>query len=157
MTRDTRGLSLLWATPESAAELARLHATLFEDAWSMESFQTLLADPGSMALQARLSDTPDIVGFLLARLIVDEVEILTLGVAADRQRHGIGRALVAGVARAALRAEAVRVHLEVAADNAAALALYGSQEFREINRRRGYYARRSGPPVDAVMMARELR
>jgi len=45
------------------------------------------------------------------------------------------------------------VMLEVRADNAAALALYGSTGYRVLTRRRGYY-RPDG--VDALVMRRTL-
>ena len=70
------------------------------------------------------------VGFVLAQLAADEAEILTIGVAKDWQRKGIGRRLVEGVARAAQRAEAKKLFLEVAADNDAAM---------ELRKKEGYF------------------
>jgi ribosomal-protein-alanine N-acetyltransferase len=48
------------------------------------------------------------------------------------------------------------MHLEVAADNAPALALYQRAGFETVGRRRGYYARIEGPAQDAVLMRRAL-
>jgi ribosomal-protein-alanine N-acetyltransferase len=69
---------------------------------------------------------------------------------------GIGRRMVEGLVRAVKRAEVRRLHLEVAADNAAALALYQRLGFAEVGRRKGYYVRKGRPPVDALLLALEL-
>ena len=46
--------------------------------------------------------------------------------------------------------------LEVAADNAAAQALYARAGFAESGRRRGYYRRPDGSGLDALVMQRAL-
>ena len=95
-------------------------------------------------------------GFLVGRLAANEAEILTFGVVADWQRHGVGRRLVEGMARAAKRAEAKRIFLEVTADNLPATVLYSRMGFRETGRRKGYYVRAGQPAVDALMLAMVL-
>ena len=149
---DYKHVSILWAAPEHAAELAELHGTLFPQPWDAASFQRLLGHPGSTAFLARMGQPPqpETVGFILGQLAADEAEILTLGVRADRQRHGIARRLVEAMARAAKKAEARRLHLEVGESNAAALALYKVLGFQETGRRKGYYERPGRPPEDAV-------
>ena len=81
--------------------------------------------------------------------MLDEAEIITLGVA--RKRQGIGRALLAeGLAR--LRAlGVVTLFLEVAVENEAAIALYAGFGFVESGRRRAYYENGG----DALMMRRD--
>ncbi len=96
------------------------------------------------------------VGFVMGQLAADEAEILSIGVAKDWQRKGIGRRLVDGLARAVARAEVKRVFLEVAADNAAALALYSRLGFTETGRRKGYYERKGKPPVDALRLTLDV-
>ncbi|MCC7252239.1 ribosomal protein S18-alanine N-acetyltransferase [Hyphomicrobium sp.] len=154
---DARYVSLLWAGPEHAAEIARLHGELFSPAWSEESVKALLDHPASTAFMAMVGGAPKTcVGFVLAQLAADEAEILTIGVAKDWQRKGIGRRLVEGVARAAQRAEAKKLYLEVAADNDAAMELYRRAGFLGTGLRRGYYARPGGAAVDAVTFALKL-
>jgi ribosomal-protein-alanine N-acetyltransferase len=62
-------------------------------------------------------------------------------------------AFATGDARARSAATA---HLEVAADNAAALALYDGAGYRRTGLRRGYYRRGDSTPIDAVLMAKAL-
>ena len=153
---DYRHTSILWASPEHAAELADLHTGLFDAPWDTAAFASLLSHPGSTAFLARVGAPPQTAGFILGQLAADEAEILTLGVGKDRQRHGIGRRLVEALARAAKRAEAHRLFLEVAEDNAPALSLYKVLGFQEVGRRKGYYQRAGGPAQDALTLALKL-
>jgi ribosomal-protein-alanine N-acetyltransferase len=153
---DYRYVSLLWAGPEHATDLARLHASLFEQAWDAASFVRSLSHPGSTAFLARIGAPPETVGFILGQLAADEAEILTLGVHNGHQRRGIGRQLVEALGRAAKKAEVRRLHLEVGQSNAAALGLYKGLGFQEVGRRQGYYARAGAPPEDALRLALTL-
>lgn len=154
---DPKYVSLLWAGPEHAQVIARLHGELFSPAWSEESVRALLDHPASTAFLAVVGGPPKIpIGFVMAQLVADEAEILSIGVAKDWQRKGLGRRLVEGVARAAQRAEAKTLYLEVAADNDSAMALYRRAGFLGTGLRRGYYARPGGEAVDAVTLALKL-
>jgi ribosomal-protein-alanine N-acetyltransferase len=154
---DPKYVSLLWAGPDQAADVARLHAELFSPAWSEDSVRALLDHPASTAFLAMVGGNPKTcVGFVMAQLAADEAEILSLGVAKDWQRKGIGKRLVEGVARAAQRAEAKKLFLEVAADNDAAMELYRRAGFLGTGLRRGYYERPGGVAVDAVTLALKL-
>ncbi|MFM2422580.1 MAG: hypothetical protein RL291_1110, partial [Pseudomonadota bacterium] len=112
--------------------------------------------PGSTAFVARTGNPQETVGFVVGQLAADEAELLTIAVVKDWQRSGLGRRLVDALARAAKKAEAKRLHLEVAEDNAAAIALYQQTGFVETGRRKGYYVRSGQPAVDAILMARML-
>ncbi len=154
---DPKYVSLLWAGPDQAAEVARLHAELFSPPWPEESVRGLLDHPASTAFLAMVGGVPKTcVGFVLAQLAADEAEILSVGVAKDWQGKGIGRRLIEGVARAAQRAEAKTLFLEVAADNDAAMELYRRVGFLGTGLRRGYYARPGGEAVDAVTLSLKL-
>ena len=154
---DPKYISLLWAGPDQAAEIARLHGQLFNPAWSEESVFAMLDHPASTAFLAVYSGPPRTsIGFVLAQLAADEAEILSIGVLPEWQRQGIGRRLVDGVARAVQRAEAKSLYLEVAADNDAALNLYSRAGFLGTGLRRGYYERPGSAPVDAVTLALRL-
>ena len=154
--RDIKQVSLLWAVPEHAKDIAGLHASLFDPAWDTASVARTLEHPGSTALIATTGFPKSLVGFVLGQLAADEAEILSIGVAPEWQRHGLGARLMDGLARAATRGLAKRLFLEVAADNPAAQALYAKLGFAEISRRKGYYERKGGPAVDAVVLSKTL-
>lgn len=130
------------------AQLA-LHAQV--QGWDAAALAQTLAPPLGRGW-VRVGEGGRLEGFLLARVVADEAELLLIVVAPPARRRGLGRALWAAF-EASLRADGVaRVFLEVAHDNAAALALYRGLDFEEAGRRPGYY--RSG--ADAVLMRRDL-
>jgi ribosomal-protein-alanine N-acetyltransferase len=130
-----------------------VHAAAFETPWSTAEFLNLLAGPGVFALMASEDDTP--LAFVLARVAADESEILTLAARPESRRRGLARALVNGAGEAARAAGARAMILEVAEDNAAALALYAALGFETVGRRAAYYAD-AGGRVDARVLRREL-
>ena len=150
---DQKYVSLLWAGPDRAAEVAALHAQLFDPSWSEDSIRTSLDHPASTAFIAFDGRTRQAVGFVMGQLASDEAEILSIGVAQEWQRHGLGRRMIEGLARAIERAEAKRLFLEVAADNDAAMGLYLGLGFTATGLRRGYYQRADGQAVDALTLA----
>lgn len=137
------------ATPDDAAALASLHAKSFAEPWDTAAMVALLEGEGVIALTA-----PD--GFILVRAVASEAEILTLAVDPAARRHGLGRALVEAGGQAAVNAGAESLFLEVAQDNAAALALYARCGFEPVGRRRGYYRRAGGEAVDALVLRQTL-
>jgi [ribosomal protein S18]-alanine N-acetyltransferase len=139
---------IILAGPAHAAVLAVIHAESFppEERWFVDAMAQQLSQPGVFGLIDPAG------GMVLARVAADEAEILTLAVVPSARLQGRGRALLEAVAvRAALRA-AVMVFLEVSTANAGALALYSAAGFREVGRRRRYYADGS----DALLMRRDL-
>ena len=153
---DAKHVSLLWAGPERAAEVAALHSDLFDPPWDEAAVRPLLDHPAATCLVAVVGNPKTPVGFVIGQLAADEAEILSIGVAKEWQRHGLGRRLIQGLARAAARAEAKTIHLEVAADNIPALVLYHHLGFKEAGRRKDYYERAEGGPVDALRLALAL-
>ena len=154
--RNINHVSMLWAAPERSAEIAALHKRLFYPAWDEAAVNSLLEHPASTSLVAVAGDPKVIVGFIIGQLAADEAEILSVGVAPAWQRAGLGKKLVEALIRAVRNGEAKRLFLEGAADNAGAIALYKSLNFKETGRRKGYYERVSGPPADALLFAIDL-
>lgn len=132
-----------------AERLAALHAAAFDAPWTAAAFADLLDQAGVLAVEE-----PD--GFVLMRAVADEAEVLTLAVRPDARGRGLGRRLLAGGVAQAEAQGAGRVFLEVAEDNAAALALYRRSGFAEAGRRPGYYARPDGSRRDALLFALNL-
>jgi ribosomal-protein-alanine N-acetyltransferase len=95
-------------------------------------------------------------GFILGRALAGEAEILTLAVAPTHRRRGLGRALLEAAMGVCGTLGAETMFLEVAADNAAAIALYEAAGFAPAGRRKAYYARPGRAAVDALVLRREL-
>ena len=136
--------------------LADLHALCFDEPWSAETVRHVLGTVGAFGLAGRVDGAEAPAGFALARMVLDECELLSLGVAPDRRRLGLGAALLdAAMARAAAFG-ARRFLLEVGVDNGAARRLYASRGMVEVGRRPGYYPRAGGKAMDAATMRGDL-
>ena len=138
---------------QEMAALAEIHSSAFDEAWDAASFARLLAMPGAFALVAVEKDGPR--GFVLARLGGGEAEIITIAVDPAARRKGLGRALMRRVAAEALARGAEAIFLEVAEDNAPAIALYERLGFEAVGRRPAYYNRPDGK-IAAISMKLDL-
>jgi len=136
-----------------AAVLAALHGDGAEGAWTAETFAGLLLLPGTFGYIAAARGAPQ--GFVLAR-VAAEAEILTISVVRGSRRRGLGDRLMRLAAGEAAGRGAARMFLEVAEDNAAALALYRALGFAEAGRRPGYYGKPGKPRTDALLMSLAL-
>jgi ribosomal-protein-alanine N-acetyltransferase len=154
--RNVKHASMLWAAPERAGEIAALHAKLFDPAWDEASVRSLLEHPAATSLVAVAGNPKEAIGFVIGQLAADEAEILSIGVAPNWQRFGLAAGLLEGLIRAARRGDAKRVFLEVAEDNAPAIALYRRLGFVEAGRRKRYYDRAGGEKIDALTLVLNL-
>jgi len=146
-------VSILWATPEHAARIAQLHSQLFDEAWSEKFIRDLQHDPACSLLLAADGRPDQIVGFVITRVVSDEAEILSIGVAQPYQRFGVGQRLVDAAVRVMANAEVTNLYLEVAADNEAGQALYKRTGFKQTGVRKDYYRRPNGGTSDALVLA----
>lgn len=133
-------------TPEA---LADLHGRVFPRGWSAADFAAFRDDPACV-LVTRTE------GFALARVVLDEAELLTIATAPDARRKGIARGLLSELLAQVTARGAGQIFLEVATDNAAARALYHAAGFAQAGRRAGYYPRPHGPAADALILRKPL-
>lgn len=124
--------------------LANLHKKCFpHKPWSADDF----ADLKKSGCEIIASQN----GFIVWRATCDEAEIITIGVAPDARRSGIAAAML-GIMEAYLKKSGVKhIFLEVAADNAPAIALYEQNGFVRIGVRPKYY-----DGVDAITMRKDI-
>ncbi len=105
------------------------------------------ARPDGVFLVAR--SRSGLVGFASARLLVDEVHVLRVTVAASWRRQGVGARLLEGLVAWARVVGARDVVLEVRESNEAARALYVRAGFLADGRRTNYY-----PAGEAALLLR---
>ena len=127
--------------------LATLHALCFitPRPWRADEFKNLLDTPGIFII------THD-HGFALGRIAGPEAELLTIAVHPDAQNAGMGRRLVADFSQHATSLGANDIFLEVAENNAAAIALYRKSGFVEVAKRGEYFKQTNGPALTALVM-----
>ncbi len=134
--------------------MAAVHAQAFDAPWTEADFDSLMRAPGVHALAESRDD--QVCGVILLRIAADEVEVLTLAVLPHYRRRGVARTLISFLDVLAAAKGVTRAFLEVAHDNAAAVALYTAAGFAQVGRRPGYYARKDGPAADALILSQDL-
>jgi len=155
MTQSHSSPTLRAAANSDAEAMSAVHASAFDAAWDAPAFRGLLDRPGSLAFVAIGHQDGAVLGFILGQVAADEVEVLSIAVTPSARRFGLGRQLLSALLEAAADRGVATLHLEVAADNVAALALYEAEGFAVSGRRKGYYVRATGR-ADAVLMSRAL-
>jgi ribosomal-protein-alanine N-acetyltransferase len=125
----------------------------FGEAWTRGQCLGILDLPRVWLTLASMDDQP--AGFALARTVVDESELLLLGVRPAFRSRGIGGALVQRTQAVALASGARILHLEVRQGNDA-LRLYNRIGFQEVGRRHGYYRGGDGQLYDALSLSCRL-
>jgi len=91
-----------------------------------------------------------IAGFLIARDVAQEMEILNFAVAPNSRREGIGSAMLRHALARAVENGTKKIFLEVRCSNLAALRFYEAHRFTSIGTRQNYY---SNPLEDAALLA----
>lgn len=125
-------------------KLAELHAQCFpHKPWAAADF----ADLKKSGCDIVASEN----GFIVWRVIADEAELITIGVAPAARKTGIASAMLAIMMGDVKKRGAKKVFLEVAETNTAARALYDRAGFQVVGRRPKYY-----DGVDAIIMARQI-
>jgi ribosomal-protein-alanine N-acetyltransferase len=133
--------------------MATMHAAFdpgFGEAWTRGQCAGILGLSGVWLLLARVDGRP--AGFALARVVIDEAELLLLAVAPDERRAGVGRLMLDAVAEGARVRGATRLHLEMREGNPA-YYLYSAAGFIEIGRRSRYYRGKDGRIFDAITLS----
>ena len=143
--------------PDDARELAMLHARAFDAPWSAAAIRSTLGTRGSFGLALMAPDTPDqIASFVLFQRALGEADLLTLATDPAHQRRGHAKALLTAAVSHLTERGVTRCLLEVAADNAPAIALYRALGFAQDGRRKAYYARAGQTRMDAILMSSDL-
>ncbi len=139
-----------------SAAFSNLNVQGFERAWGISEFEALLCEK---AVCAHIAETGfnQPCGFILSRIAADEAEILSVAVAKNARRKGVGRQLLSVHLSALAQSGAKAVFLEVDELNLAAIALYRHFGFATVGTRKAYYKRTDGSSPSALVMKRCLK
>lgn len=141
------------ATREDLDAVVDLEARLFgRAAWSRGAVEAEFAGLGETRHIVVAVEVRRVVGYAMLLEVADAADVHRIAVDADHRGSGIAHALLGALLDKASSTGNLAVLLEVAADNAAGLALYAKHGFVEIDRRPRYYP----GDVDAVVMHKPL-
>jgi ribosomal-protein-alanine N-acetyltransferase len=125
----------------------------FGEAWTRSQCAGILPMSGVSLYVARASESEELIGFSLQRVIADEAELLLLAVIPSWQRRGIGRSLLGQFIDDASGRGAHRLHLEVR-DGNPAVRMYRLAGFDLAGRRSKYYCGSDNQLFDALTFVR---
>ena len=143
--------------PEDAACLKPLEDLVRLAFWGEDNYRRFLDELpeyfGCKAVTIIDRHRNKLIGFLLARSIYENLEVLKLGVFPEWQRQGIGTQLIETAFTEGLRRGCNRCFLEVRKSNQKAIQFYYRHDFRISGTRVNYY---SDPLEDAWVMEKAL-
>jgi len=134
-------------------DVIRIEEDLFDSPWSEGMFRQEVRD--------RFLSRPvvglvggEVVAYMIAWFIRDEVHLLNIAVTREHQRKGFARTLLRYLIEVASSEGRASISLEVRAGNVRAIRLYEGHGFYAIGRRPRYYQDNG---EDAIVMALDLR
>ena len=90
-----------------------------------------------------------ITGYMSFYQVMDEVEIIKIGIIKSYQRNGYGSFLIKELKKLNIK----KIFLEVSTENVKAINFYLKNGFKEIGLRKRYYKSKSGIKVDALRLS----
>lgn len=125
-------------------ELSNLHKKCFPSKpWSADDFRDLKQSGCEIIMSEN--------GFIVYRIVLDEAEIITIGVNPEMRRNGIASAMI-GIIEKTIKSQGVnKIFLEVASNNIPAQKLYENCGFKTVGLRPKYY-----DGVDAILMSKDI-
>jgi ribosomal-protein-alanine acetyltransferase len=142
------------ARADEAAAIASMSRQLIEAglpwSWNEQRIVHCMKNRECVVLAAR--DRRRLVGFAIMEFYDEHAHLSLLAVQPGYQRQGIGKHLLEWLEASARTAGTFLIQLELRADNDAARLFYERLGYREVGRKKAYYAGRE----DALRMTRDL-
>ena len=120
--------------------------------WGEKALRDTIASSGHHLISVREGRA---VGFLLSSFVLDEAQLLLIGVSPDWQGVGVGGQLLKELINRSQDQGQKLIYLEVRSGNERAIRLYRSLGFIDIGVRRDYYPGLVGRE-DAIVMSLQL-
>ncbi len=157
----TLSFSIKRMTEHDLLEVVEIEELSGLSPWGWDAYHKELQSPkdGIMliarvsGIDVRLNEGKGIAGFIVARVVADEMHVNNVAVRTEFRRQGLAAQLLQTVLECGRLAGARLAFLEVRAANKAAQALYHRCGFELAGRRRRYY---SNPVEDALLMSVSL-
>ncbi|MDZ4131850.1 MAG: ribosomal protein S18-alanine N-acetyltransferase [Dethiobacteria bacterium] len=130
--------------------VAAIENASFQDPWPLRSFLTELQENRLAVYLVARNEEGEVIGYLGAWIIIDEVHITTLAVTMPYRRQGVASRLVETMLQDNRMQEGRVLTLEVRPSNTAARRFYEKLGLKIYGRRKRYYSNE-----DALIMSRE--
>ena len=147
LRREEERSTIRLLLPEEAVAVAEILRRSPEAVfWPEPSIREVLEWQGILGLASKVSGK--VVGFLIARQVKEEAEVLNLAVAPENRHKGEGGGLLRAAVVELRKRGVTRVLLEVRESNAAGIEFYRKHSFSQVGRREEYYR----DPVEAAIV-----
>ncbi|MFA7282124.1 MAG: ribosomal protein S18-alanine N-acetyltransferase [Sterolibacterium sp.] len=114
---------------------------IYEFPWTRGNFEdSLTSGYGAWLMREGAS----LIGYAVMMLVLDEAHLLNISIIPERQRSGMGSAMLNHLLDYAVEHGVVRMLLEVRPSNVSGLAFYKHHGFVQVGERPGYYPARHG-------------
>jgi len=150
---EARDVEAILAIQAACPEIAQWTAWDYDRVARGEMAGWVAEEGSEVAVEAGVEGAVEVAGFLVARRVSSELEILNFAVELDWRRCGIGAALLSEAMQWAQMFQATHAILEVRASNLAALRFYTRHKFEVVGRRPRYY---TAPVEDALLLTATL-
>ncbi|MBV1932746.1 MAG: ribosomal protein S18-alanine N-acetyltransferase [Porticoccaceae bacterium] len=140
------GFSTRRAVRDDLPILLKIESEITPFPWSARQFGDSIDDHETYVLLKGKR----VIAYLFYQQILDQAELLNIGVRSSFQGEGLGSRLL-GFCLERIRGSATQLHLEVRASNFTAIGLYLSSGFKQVGERRAYYRSETGRE-DALLM-----
>lgn len=125
--------------------------------WSISSIQSLLGKKPTKTF-AHYDGVDNLIAFAICTQVLDELEILALGVLKEHRGKGQGKDLLEKMISQSAQNGITRIVLDVSEANKPAIELYKRSNFFEIARRKDYYTHcKTGQKSDAIVMELKIK
>ncbi len=156
---QNKSLKLQALGANDSAWMETIHAQSFDEMqrWRADAFTSLFQQPLNKAFAVCVDEQR--AGFIVARNVAGEGEILTLAIHPDYRRNGLATQLVNAFIESEIPHKLESIFLEVMLTNQAAIHLYTALGFTVISTRPGYYKMPEGHPektMDGLVMKKNL-
>ncbi len=131
-------------------EIFEIEVECFNDPWSRTMLLEEFSANGSIFLKCVLDNV--IVGYIIARKVLDELDIINVAIKKDCRHRGLGSNMMQKVL--SLTDDVSIYSLEVRESNTPAIELYKKYGFERIGIRKNYY---QNPKEDGLIMVRRNR
>lgn len=135
-------IRIIKANINNIDEIIALYNSCFLQTYSRFFFENLLDDLSSFWYMLSVDD--NICGFICGTFVVDEVNIISVGVSREFRNRGLAKMLFYEAINESKRNGMVSMLLEVSVLNYPAISLYKSLGFNKIGYRKGYYKTEEG-------------
>lgn len=119
--------------------------------WSVKQIQDTLDTESALLHFATIDDT--VVGFIMASVTIDMVDVFIVVVSEEYKKRSIGTKLFEALIKYCHENDMAEIILETRITNTPAIGLYERVGFQRVGLRKAYY---SSPIEDAILMKKEI-